>query len=140
MENTDFLRQDASLPAQYWETFAKDGDLAPEKRLLVAVLEEAVKSYRTLACARGRRFAEVNEWIFSDDNQHAFSFRNICDVLGLSPSRVRQSLGASAAASNRPAVRPPLPRRRSTGQRAEKAPPVSAEVVRRAPSGYTLAP
>ncbi|HTM07009.1 MAG TPA: hypothetical protein VL754_01335 [Verrucomicrobiae bacterium] len=140
MENTDFLRQDASLPAQYWKTFAKHSELAPEKRLLVAVLEEAVKSYRTLMLGGGRRFAEVNEWIFSDDNQHAFSFRNICDVLGLSPSRVRQSLGASAAASNRPAVRPPLPRRRSTGQRAEKAPPVSAEVVRRAPSGYTLAP
>lgn len=92
MDNTDLFQEDASLPAQYWETFARKRDLEPEKRLLLAVLDNAVRSYRSLIFTGGRRFIEVETWLFSDDADDTFSFRNICDVLCLSPTRIRQSL------------------------------------------------
>src|SRR5690349_9539611 len=92
MENTDLFQEDASLPAQYWDTFARKRELEPEKRLLLAVLDNAVRSYRTLVFTGGRRFSEVESWIFSDDSDDTFSYRNICDVLGMSPTRIRQSL------------------------------------------------
>jgi hypothetical protein len=92
MENNDLFQEDASLPAQYWETFSRKRDLEPEKRLLLAVLDNAIRSYRTLVFTGGRRFAEVETWLFSEDSDDTFSFRNICDVLGLSATRIRQSL------------------------------------------------
>jgi hypothetical protein len=92
METTDLFQEDASLPAQYWDTFARKRDYEPEKRLLLAVLDNAIRSYRTLVFIGGRRFAEVEGWLFSDDVDDTFSFRNICEVLGLSPSRIRISL------------------------------------------------
>lgn len=81
------------MQAQYWNTF-KSRDFDPEKRLLAAVLDDAVKTYRSFAAAGGRHFAEEEAWIFSDEYKGTFSFRNICDVLGLNPSRIRQSLRA----------------------------------------------
>jgi hypothetical protein len=123
MVNTDLLQEDASLPAQYWQTFVRSADLMPEKRLLIAVLEEAIKSYRTLLLSGGRRFAEVEEWILSDDNGDTFSFRSICDILGLSATRVRQSLRTWAATDAlRPVDKTPRPARPAPYTRAKKAP------------------
>jgi hypothetical protein len=92
MDTLDLFQEDASLPAQYWETFARKRDLEPEKRLLLAVLDEAIRCYRSQIFVGGRRFTEVQSWLFSEDIDDTFSFRNICDVLNLSPSRIRQSL------------------------------------------------
>jgi hypothetical protein len=92
MDTLDLFQEDASLPAQYWETFARKRDLEPEKRLLLAVLDEAIRCYRSQIFIGGRRFTEVQSWLFSEDIDDTFSFRNICDVLNLSPSRIRQSL------------------------------------------------
>jgi hypothetical protein len=124
MMNTELLQEDVSLPAQYWETFSRSGgDLAPEKRLLIAVLEEAIKSYRTLVFSGGRRLAEVEAWIWSDDNRYAFSFRSICDVLGLSATRVRQSLRTWAMTQAlRPSEKTRRPARPEPYSRARKAP------------------
>jgi hypothetical protein len=92
MDTLDLFQEDASLPAQYWETFAHKRDMEPEKRLLLAVLDEAIRCYRSQIFIGGRRFTEVQSWLFSEDIDDTFSFRNICDVLNLSPSRIRQSL------------------------------------------------
>src|SRR4051794_30462187 len=43
METTDLFQEDASLPAQYWDTFARKRDYEPEKRLLLAVLDNAIR-------------------------------------------------------------------------------------------------
>jgi hypothetical protein len=123
MMKTDLLQENACLPVQYWETFARSGHIAPEKRLLIAVLEEAIKSYRALVFSGGRRFAEVEEWILSDDNRYTFSFRSICDILGLSATRVRQSLRTWAATEAlRPAETTRRPAHPAPYSRAKKAP------------------
>ena len=140
MDTSDFFHSDVSLPEQYWETFAKGRDLDPEKRLMAAVLEDAVDSYRTFVFAGGRRFLEVEEWIFSDDSKQTFSFRNICDILGLSASRIRRSLRSmplTTAAARQP-EKPGRPSRRAAHARARKSP--IREAARRRPAGYTLAP
>ncbi len=92
MDTLDLFQEDASLPAQYWEMFARKRDLEPEKRLLLAVLDEAIRCYRSQIFIGGRRFTEAESWLFCEDADDTFSFRNICDVLNLSPSRIRNSL------------------------------------------------
>ncbi len=123
MENTGFFKDDASLPAQYWQTFGKRGDIEPELRLFAAVLDDAVKNYRKLVVVGGRRFVEEKAWLFSDDKTATFSFCNICEVLGLSPGRVRQSLHnpTAYAAPALSAADLPQPARRAIYRRARKA-------------------
>jgi hypothetical protein len=123
MENAGFFKDDASLPTQYWETFGKRGDIEPEKRLFAAVLDDAVKSYRKLVVVGGRRFAEEEAWLLSDDKKATFSFCNICDVLGLSATRIRRSLRNPAPdrVLILTAADPPQPPRRATYRRARKA-------------------
>ena len=70
--------------------------LERERRLVLAILEEAVRSYQHYAFAtnrRGRRlFGETCEWFDSHDNTWIFSFENICYALDLDPDHIRQGL------------------------------------------------
>jgi hypothetical protein len=67
--------------------------LDPERRLMLAVLQEAVAGYVT----RGQRsvrdnLAELERWFASDDTGWPYSFANLCDALGLERSAVRRAL------------------------------------------------
>ncbi len=68
--------------------------VTPERRLLIAILADAVDCYRKnlgARTARGRRLCrEAEHWIFSDDQTWAFSFRNICDALGVDAEAMRE--------------------------------------------------
>jgi len=63
---------------------------------MLAVLEDAVDSYRKYALARDPReqacFLEAREWFFSDDRSWLFAFENICDVLEMNPDYLRSGL------------------------------------------------
>jgi hypothetical protein len=84
------------LPVQLYGNLAPDASIVPEKRLLLAVLEEAVVTFQRYSDDPGRRgrrlFREAAEWMGSEDMGWPCSFRNICDVLGLDPGYVRQGL------------------------------------------------
>jgi hypothetical protein len=86
---------DTLLPVQFWAGLA-DPRAEPEKRLMVAVLEEAISlvvnapSGRADDCRSVVR--EAHRWFASDDRGAPFAFATICDVLGLDSSRVRQAL------------------------------------------------
>ena len=83
------------LPAQLFGC-SLDASLVPEKRLLHAVLEEAVVTFQRYAMEQGRRgrrlFREAEEWMGSEELRWPCSFRNICDVLGLDAGYLRQGL------------------------------------------------
>lgn len=68
----------------------------PEKRLLLAVLEEAVGTFQREVVATDRQgrsvFDAVEAWFASEDTAWLFSFRGICDVLGLDATYVRSGL------------------------------------------------
>ncbi|MGH7893416.1 MAG: hypothetical protein ACREQL_02050 [Candidatus Binatia bacterium] len=67
-------------------------DASAERRLMVAVLEDAV---RTLLAARRlsirpKWIRSEYEWIKSTDQRDPFAFESICDVLGIDPGAVRR--------------------------------------------------
>jgi hypothetical protein len=85
---------DTVLPAQFWAALA-DPRSEPEKRLMVAVLEEAIALVVNASSSRNDRRTVVREaqrWFASDDSSSPFAFATICDVLGLEVGRVRQAL------------------------------------------------
>lgn len=92
METTELFQEDASLSSQYWETFARKRDLEPEKRLLLAILDNGIRAYRQHMLTNSRRFFEAERWLFSDSEAGPFSFEYICDVLGLSAAWLRETL------------------------------------------------
>lgn len=87
---------EAILPAQLLGNGRMDASAMPEKRLLLAVLEEAVvtfQRYVTSSRRRGQRlFREAEEWILSDDVSWPCSFRNVCDTLGFDVEYLREGL------------------------------------------------
>ncbi len=68
----------------------------PEKRLLLAVLEEAVGTYQRHAMATAPRsravFAEVEAWFASEDVTRLYAFVPICEALGLDATYLRSGL------------------------------------------------
>lgn len=86
---------DTMLPAQFWAGLG-DPRTEPEKRLMIAVLEEAialvVNDPRDGAEDRQTLVLEAERWFASDDRTAPFAFATICDVLGLDTGRVREAL------------------------------------------------
>ena len=84
--------------------------LERERRLVLAILEEAVRSYQRYAFAtnrRGRRlFGETCEWFEAHEDPWIFSFESICAALDLDADHIRQGLERwrRANAPRRPAV------------------------------------
>src|SRR5437899_12279379 len=72
------------LPSQFGDILRHDQATPPEHRLMLAVLEDAVRSYQRYVSsshARGRRlFREVKEWIDSDAAMWPFSFVVITQI------------------------------------------------------------
>src|SRR5262249_2195296 len=70
-----------------------------EKRLMLAVLEEAVATFQRHLDAKTRRgqrlFREAAEWIRSADTTQTFAFENVCRTLGLDPEYLRGGLDRS---------------------------------------------
>jgi len=70
--------------------------LLGERRLLLAVLEEAIRTYQRYALANDHRsvtlFSHVEEWFASEDSEWMFSFVAICDALGLETTFLRAGL------------------------------------------------
>ena len=93
---SSLFQPDTLLPAQYLDTLRRKAHLDPEKRLMLAVLEDAIACFQKYVSARDNKgkalFREVEEWILEDDIDWLFSFQNICEALGFNPSYVRQGL------------------------------------------------
>ena len=68
----------------------------PEKRLALAVIEDAVGALRRYAFGTDRRerrlYQETSEWFASSDRSWPFSFENLCDFLEMDPGYIRRGL------------------------------------------------
>src|SRR3982750_2267192 len=87
---------DILLPNQYFAAFRRGRAVEGERRLMLAVLEDAVDSYRKHVGACDPReqacFLEAKEWFSSDDRTWLFAFENICDVLEMNADYLRTGL------------------------------------------------
>ncbi len=90
------FQPDTILSAQYFETLRKKTVLEPEKRLMLALLEDAVHCFRDNLSAQTARkkklFDETEVWIREKGGDWIFSFDQVCEALGFSPEYVRQGL------------------------------------------------
>lgn len=86
---------DTLIPAEYQDQRQRS-QLDPEKRLMLAILRDAVACYRrnagTQLGKRRRLFLEVETWIEDHRSDCLFSFRNICDTLGIDPDYLTRGL------------------------------------------------
>ena len=90
-----FPDADSLAPAHYFSHFG-GGPLSPQKRLMLAVLEDAIECFWKYARARDGRserlFLEAEEWILEQNSDWPFSFENICEALNLDPKYLRRGL------------------------------------------------
>ena len=94
------FQPDTLLPSQYFDRFRRRSQLDGERRLMLAVLEDAVDMYRKHCGTQGRNrglFLDAEAWIDDDDRTWMFSFLNLCDVLDLDGEYLRRGLHALKA-------------------------------------------
>jgi hypothetical protein len=84
------------LSSHYFENLHRRSSLEPEKKLMLAVLEDGIRCFQDNVTAqsgtRRRLFEDAKEWILQQDRHWLFSFENICDALGINPAYVRRRL------------------------------------------------
>jgi len=92
------FQPDTLLPSQFFDRVRRRTEHDGERRLMIAVLEDAVDVYRKQAGARDPRgeqlFQEAEAWIDDPDRAWLFSFQNICDVLDIDADYLRRGLRA----------------------------------------------
>jgi hypothetical protein len=112
------------LPSQFFDRLQVDASLQPEKRLMLAVLEDAVGTFQKYVNVHSRHarrlFTEAEEWFASADADWPFAFVNVCQALGLDSDYIRSGLwrwrdGRPASADSIKIVR--FPFRRVNGSR-----------------------
>jgi hypothetical protein len=109
------LEPGAILPVQFYPA----AGMRSEKRLMLAILEDALEIHRKYAPNPGRRHerlvAETERWLLSDDTAWPVSFLNVCSALGIDAAWLRAQFTG-------------LRRARGGGDGAPLARPVRSEV------------
>jgi hypothetical protein len=90
------FQPDTLLSAQYFGNLRRKTLLEPEKRLMFAILEDAIAGYQNNLLAqsgKGKKlFDETESWIIEVGSDWIFSFENVCEGLGFNPEYIRQGL------------------------------------------------
>jgi hypothetical protein len=90
------LEPDVFLPSQFYGVGGLSRKLEGEKRLMIAVLKDAVEcldKYRGSRSSVGQcQYQSAIEWVQDTDTDWLFSFTNICDLLGFDPEYLRETL------------------------------------------------
>jgi hypothetical protein len=83
-------------------TFRRQLHLEPEKKLMLAVLEDAIACFQKYAFTRDRKgkmlFQEAEFWVQNTNSDWPFSFANVCETLVFDPDYLRQGLAKWKAA------------------------------------------
>jgi len=93
------VEPDTVSPAQFFTRPLDESSLVPEKRLMLAVLEDAIASFQRNVFRGGNvpllpseEEAAVDSWLDSGDMDWAFSFESICQALDMEPDYLRRGL------------------------------------------------
>src|SRR5262245_58610990 len=89
-----FFEPDAHISTHYFGNLHRKILLEPERRLMLAILGDAIDCYQDNLLAKrgsaGRLFTEAEEWILEKGSDWIFSFKNICETLGFNPEHVQR--------------------------------------------------
>jgi hypothetical protein len=92
----EFSVTEAVLPVQFYGARRGAATIEPLRRLMIAMLVDAVRCFQTKfgarQQARRQEFEEVRSWIFSDKDNGPFSFTAVCDALEIDPKAIRKGL------------------------------------------------
>lgn len=95
---SSLFQPDSLLPEQFLDTFRRKLQLEPEKKLMLAILEDAIACYQKYLFARDSKgkvlFDEAAQWVDDRVGGGVFAFDSVCESLGLNPEYVRRGLGA----------------------------------------------
>jgi hypothetical protein len=90
------LEPDVLSPVQYFDTVRPNPLKEPEKKLMVAILEDAITCFQdNVLVESGKRkklFDEAEAWLFQEGSTWIFSFRNVSELLGVDPEYLRGGL------------------------------------------------
>ena len=80
---TSLFQPDTLLPDQYLDTFRRKLHLEPEKKLMLAILEDAVACFQKYLFARDSKgkaqFRDTEDWVFQAHRAGVFSFDIVCE-------------------------------------------------------------
>jgi hypothetical protein len=87
---------DILTPAQYYDSKRRDSSVVPLKRLMMAVLQDAIrcvqKGARAKSGSKQRYLCEVQEWVFGENGEGPFAFQSVCEILEIAPQYLRKGL------------------------------------------------
>ena len=86
-----------NMPGQFHDGWSSNEDLLSIRRLMLAILQDALECLAGRAAYPGRlntiRSArDAARWVADTNERDIFSFNSICDVLGLDAAAVRKAL------------------------------------------------
>jgi hypothetical protein len=91
-----FHQPDVLSVGEYLHVYQGRPAETPERRLIAAILRDAVDCYLrdcfTKNRHRKRSFREAEEWFFKSDGYGVFSLENVCNVLNIDPGYIRRTL------------------------------------------------
>lgn len=85
LDNLQVFTNDPTDTPEYFKNINSQ-ESQPEKKLMFAILKDAIE------CLKEPTKQEAEKWIMSEDKRWIFSFRNICEELGLDPDYLRRGL------------------------------------------------
>ena len=129
---SSLFQPDTLLPDQYLDTFRRKLQLEPEKKLLLAILEDAIACYQKYIFVRDGKgqalFHEAEQWVEERGSGSVFAFDSVCETLGLNPDYLRRGMAdwTKAALAQRTQakvyqLRPRLQRQRQNVALSRKA-------------------
>lgn len=90
------LEPDMVASALYFDNYQRKTPTQPENRLLLAVLEDAIHCFQDNVLAENGKskklFDDAEEWVLKEGADWIFSFRNVCELLGIDPEYLRAGL------------------------------------------------
>jgi len=91
---------DGEVCVRYEAVYRRAEPACGERRLLLAVLEDGIRTFLKYAQAshgRGLNLRrEALTWLTTPDRSDVFSFENICEALGIDPVRLRHRVMTDA--------------------------------------------
>ncbi len=90
------FQPDTLLPLQFLAAQRQSSQVKGERRLIVAILEDAIDCFQKHLTAKDVRsrqlWQEARDWLLSDDSSWPFSYLSICEALDIHPSFLRRGI------------------------------------------------